>query len=282
MLIDFWTYTCINCIRTLPHLVAWDKAYRDAGLTIVGVHSPEFSFENEDGQRRAGAQAERHRVPGRAGQRARHLERLEQPVLAGQVPDRRQGPRPLRALRRGRLRQDRGRDPRAAGRGGRTRPAPRQGRPRLRPEPRGDAGDLPRIRPRGALPAPPPAARQRDATRPTTATCRSRTSRSAARWRIDGESATAGPDATLRGERDRQGRLPRAVRPGNGRRSTVDGKHEQTVRVTTQKLYHLLSRPTPGAHDLRLTLLARRRRPTRSRSDRRRGAEVAHQELALA
>ena len=45
VLIDFWTYTCINCIRTLPHLVAWDKAYRDAGLTIVGVHAPEFSFE---------------------------------------------------------------------------------------------------------------------------------------------------------------------------------------------------------------------------------------------
>ena len=43
VLIDFWTYTCINCIRTLPHLVAWDKAYRDAGLTIVGVHSPEFA-----------------------------------------------------------------------------------------------------------------------------------------------------------------------------------------------------------------------------------------------
>ncbi len=47
MLVDFWTYTCINCIRTLPHLVAWDKAYRDAGLTIVGVHSPEFAFERK-------------------------------------------------------------------------------------------------------------------------------------------------------------------------------------------------------------------------------------------
>ena len=53
MLVDFWTYTCINCIRTLPHLVAWDKAYRDAGLTIVGVHSPEFSFEKKAVQRRA-------------------------------------------------------------------------------------------------------------------------------------------------------------------------------------------------------------------------------------
>jgi cytochrome c biogenesis protein CcdA/thiol-disulfide isomerase/thioredoxin len=45
VLIDFWTYSCINCLRTLPHLKAWDAAYRKAGLTIVGVHSPEFAFE---------------------------------------------------------------------------------------------------------------------------------------------------------------------------------------------------------------------------------------------
>lgn len=47
VLIDFWTYTCINCIRTLPYLKAWDTEYRDDGLTIVGVHSPEFAFEKD-------------------------------------------------------------------------------------------------------------------------------------------------------------------------------------------------------------------------------------------
>jgi cytochrome c biogenesis protein CcdA/thiol-disulfide isomerase/thioredoxin len=47
VLIDFWTYTCINCIRTLPYLKAWDAAYRKDGLTIVGVESPEFAFEKE-------------------------------------------------------------------------------------------------------------------------------------------------------------------------------------------------------------------------------------------
>ena len=47
VLIDFWTYTCINCIRTLPYLKAWDEEYRDDGLTIVGVHSPEFPFEKD-------------------------------------------------------------------------------------------------------------------------------------------------------------------------------------------------------------------------------------------
>ena len=46
VLIDFWTYSCINCQRTLPHLEAWDRAYRDAGLVIVGVHTPEFAFEH--------------------------------------------------------------------------------------------------------------------------------------------------------------------------------------------------------------------------------------------
>jgi cytochrome c biogenesis protein CcdA/thiol-disulfide isomerase/thioredoxin len=47
VLIDFWTYTCINCIRTLPYLRAWDERYRDRGLTIVGVHTPEFEFEKD-------------------------------------------------------------------------------------------------------------------------------------------------------------------------------------------------------------------------------------------
>jgi cytochrome c biogenesis protein CcdA/thiol-disulfide isomerase/thioredoxin len=49
VLIDFWTYTCINCIRTFPYLRAWDSEYRDEGLTIVGVHTPEFPFERDAG-----------------------------------------------------------------------------------------------------------------------------------------------------------------------------------------------------------------------------------------
>jgi thiol-disulfide isomerase/thioredoxin len=49
VLIDFWTYSCINCLRTLPYLNAWDKRYRKDGLTIVGVHSPEFPFEKDAG-----------------------------------------------------------------------------------------------------------------------------------------------------------------------------------------------------------------------------------------
>jgi cytochrome c biogenesis protein CcdA/thiol-disulfide isomerase/thioredoxin len=49
VLIDFWTYSCINCLRTLPYLKAWDDAYRRDGLAIVGVHTPEFAFEREPG-----------------------------------------------------------------------------------------------------------------------------------------------------------------------------------------------------------------------------------------
>ena len=45
VLIDFWTYSCVNCLRTLPYLKRWDEAYRAGGLTIVGVHAPEFAFE---------------------------------------------------------------------------------------------------------------------------------------------------------------------------------------------------------------------------------------------
>jgi thiol-disulfide isomerase/thioredoxin len=45
VLVDFWTYSCINCVRTLPHLRSWYAAYHRAGLEIVGVHTPEFAFE---------------------------------------------------------------------------------------------------------------------------------------------------------------------------------------------------------------------------------------------
>ncbi|NBX02653.1 MAG: thioredoxin family protein [Alphaproteobacteria bacterium] len=47
VLVDFWTYSCINCIRTLKHINAWNEKYREQGLVILGVHSPEFEFEKE-------------------------------------------------------------------------------------------------------------------------------------------------------------------------------------------------------------------------------------------
>ena len=47
VIVDFWTYSCINCIRTFPYLKAWDEKYRDKGLVIIGVHTPEFGFEKD-------------------------------------------------------------------------------------------------------------------------------------------------------------------------------------------------------------------------------------------
>jgi thiol-disulfide isomerase/thioredoxin len=47
VLIDFWTYTCINWLRTLPYVRAWDEKYRNQGLVVIGVHAPEFTFEKD-------------------------------------------------------------------------------------------------------------------------------------------------------------------------------------------------------------------------------------------
>ena len=47
ILYDIWTYSCINCIRTLPFITSWDEKYSDSGLLIIGIHSPEFEFEKD-------------------------------------------------------------------------------------------------------------------------------------------------------------------------------------------------------------------------------------------
>lgn len=49
VLVDFWTYSCINCIRTIPYVRAWAEKYRDQGLVVIGVHAPEFAFEKQIG-----------------------------------------------------------------------------------------------------------------------------------------------------------------------------------------------------------------------------------------
>lgn len=53
VLVDFWTYSCINCIRTLPYVISWYDKYKDKGLVIVGVHTPEFAFEKVETNVRA-------------------------------------------------------------------------------------------------------------------------------------------------------------------------------------------------------------------------------------
>ncbi|WP_229496456.1 thioredoxin family protein [Massilia polaris] len=63
VMIDFWTYTCINWLRTLPYRRAWAEKYRDQGLVVIGVHSPEFPFEKDIGNVRRAAAAMRVEYP---------------------------------------------------------------------------------------------------------------------------------------------------------------------------------------------------------------------------
>ena len=56
VLVDFWTYSCINCLRSLPYVEAWAKKYRDQGLVVIGVHTPEFAFEKDEANVRAAVQ----------------------------------------------------------------------------------------------------------------------------------------------------------------------------------------------------------------------------------
>ncbi|MFZ0548012.1 MAG: redoxin domain-containing protein, partial [Candidatus Promineifilaceae bacterium] len=63
LLIDFWDYTCINCLRTLPYLLEWHKRYADKGLVIVGVHAPEFKFGRDHSQIEAAIQEFNIRYP---------------------------------------------------------------------------------------------------------------------------------------------------------------------------------------------------------------------------
>jgi len=63
VLVDFWTYTCVNWIRTLPYVRAWAAKYKDHGLVVVGVHSPEFEFEKEGAKVREAAKALRVDFP---------------------------------------------------------------------------------------------------------------------------------------------------------------------------------------------------------------------------
>ena len=85
VLVDFWDYTCVNCIRTLPYVQAWHERYRDKGLTVIGVHTPEFTFAQYESNVERGHSRVRPDIPDRHRQQPRNLEGLCQPLLADQV-----------------------------------------------------------------------------------------------------------------------------------------------------------------------------------------------------
>jgi thiol-disulfide isomerase/thioredoxin len=64
VLVDFWTYSCINCLRTLPYVKAWAEKYRDQGLVVIGVHAPEFAFERDVGNVTKAMKDSGYQLPG--------------------------------------------------------------------------------------------------------------------------------------------------------------------------------------------------------------------------
>ena len=103
VLVDFWTYSCINCQRSLPHVEGWYRAYHDDGLEVIGVHTPEFSFEHVVSERAPSRGPTRGALPHRRRRQCRHVVRVLKRVLAGRVPHRRKRRRAPRRLRRGQL-----------------------------------------------------------------------------------------------------------------------------------------------------------------------------------
>ncbi len=91
VLVDFWTYGCVNCVNTLPHVTELYAKYKDRGLVVVGVHTPEFPFERSAANVQAALKRHGITYPVAQDNEFADLERLAQPVLAGAIhrrPDR--------------------------------------------------------------------------------------------------------------------------------------------------------------------------------------------------
>ena len=104
VLVDFWTYSCINCLRALPYIRAWAEKYKDHGLVVLGVHAPEFAFEKDPGQCEEGGGGSGRHLSGGARFQSRHLAGLQQSILAGALFHRWRRPHPRPSFRRRRLR----------------------------------------------------------------------------------------------------------------------------------------------------------------------------------
>ena len=103
VLVNFWTYSCINSLRELPYIRAWAAKYKDAGLVVIGVHSPEFGFEKDPANVKNAVSDLKSRLPRPDRQRPFDLVGIPQPILAGRLLRRRKGTNPLPPLRRRRI-----------------------------------------------------------------------------------------------------------------------------------------------------------------------------------
>ncbi len=259
VLVDFWTYTCINCIRTLPFLRSLDARYRPAGLTIVGVHTPEFPFERDagnvanairtDGLRYPVAQDNAYRTWSAWGNQYWPAEYLID--AAGEVRhvkfgegDYAESESAARALL-------------AAGHPGRPLPARLTSLP---VPPKGAATPetyLGSKRAMGWLPTPPRNG-VHDYARPAGAAVPLSRFAYSGKWRITGEDATAlAPGAAIDTTVQAQNAyLVLSSKGGRPRRVRVvePGHKTRVVTVRRQRLYTLAEWPAPGRHHLTVHL----------------------------
>ncbi len=120
VVVDFWTYSCINCLRSIPYVRAWAEKYRDHGLVVIGVHAPEFAFERDVDNVRKAISTLKIDYPVAVDNDYKIWQRVRERILAGALFHRCQGQYPPPPFRRGRLRGVRTGDPGAARR---SRPA---------------------------------------------------------------------------------------------------------------------------------------------------------------
>jgi thiol-disulfide isomerase/thioredoxin len=252
VLVDFWTYTCINCLRTLPYVTAWDRRYRDQGLVVVGVHTPEFGFEKDTANVREAIARNHIRYPvaqdndygtwdawGNQFWPAKYLIDATGQVRYTHFGEGDYGTTEsaIRALLKERGDKDLG-----AMAGEQPGEVPGEATPetylgtaraeRWNPPPRPGVHDYP-----GA-----------------TSELKEDNFALGGRWKIGDEAAEAVSDATLQAHvRGKSVYLVLgSARPADVR-VEVDGRYEKTVKVTGQRLYTLMSRPKAGDHELKLT-----------------------------
>ena len=267
VLVDFWTYSCVNCIRTLPYLEAWYGRYAKAGFVIVGVHTPEFAFEHVVGNVRRAVGEHDIRYPVAVDDDYKTWNAYaNQYWPADYLIDRNGHVRDVH-FGEGAYARDRGRHPHAARRAGiRAARGAARGDQRLRR--RADARDLPRHRARALLPD---GARGRLFNYTPQGTAYVNDVELVGNWRVEKQRIVAGRGAHLLfsyvAPRIYVVAAPPARAPG-AITATVDGTVRAPIGVAHDDLYQLAHLATPGR--MRSTWpCARARACTRSRSDER-------------
>ena len=255
VLIDFWTYTCINCLRTLPFVRALDARYRDDGLTVVGVHTPEFSFEADAGNVATAIRRNHLRYPvvqdnrygtwnawGNQYWPAKYLVDAEGHVRVAHFGE--GGEAQLEGAVRELLEQAGGRRLGAASRARGIRPSAGEATPETYLGSARAERFVPSAPRRGVHRYP-----GRAAAVPLSHFALGGT------WRTTAQSSAAVHDASLQATvraakvylvLSSAGDRPRPVHV------SVDGRRARTVTVDAQRLYELVSLPRTGTHRLRL------------------------------